>query len=503
MNAPDASPEYLNQISLRFQDEWSVGDSPVVESFLHEVPEGSRLQLLRELLTIELSFRRQRGESPAIDKYLSRFPDFANVVTRCFGANESVETQAEPAPSADTIPQHFSEVRSTLSTHPTELENFRILSQIGEGGMGYVYEAEDIRLNRHVALKVMKRHIAASQAARTRFIREGQSMASLQSDYIVPVYQVGESEGIPYIAMPLLQGETVESRVHRSGGFSSPGLLQLAKEVATGLSTAHAAGLIHRDIKPSNLWLEQPHDRVKILDFGLARIMDDQQALTATGSFLGTPAFMSPEQADGLPTDERSDLFSVGCVLYFAATGTPPFKRPTLTATLHAIAYDSLPPANELNEGLTDSLSDCILWLLSKSPDDRPASAAKLLSQLNDGKRKVPLIRDLPATTRSYSGQPHIHVDISEFLETEEPLLLNYEKMKRVQDFITQVYIAIRSKVAIDSYGRKWILVNQDTEEVIPGTTMRGRYPRDDKRPLTDAAILPGTKWAAIRRVAE
>src|SRR5262245_34629897 len=193
------------------------------------------------------------------------------------------------------------------------LGGYRVLGRIGAGGMGAVFRAEDPALRRVVALKGMGPEVAADPTAKARFVREARATAAVEHDHIVPIFQVSEDNGIPFLAMPLLRGESLSARLKAAGGplpmFEA---VRIGREVAEGLSAAHEKGLIHRDIKPSNVWLEGQRRRVKILDFGLVResTAAGDETLTKEGSMIGTPAYMSPEQARGDPVDGRSDLFS-------------------------------------------------------------------------------------------------------------------------------------------------------------------------------------------------
>ena len=170
--------------------------------------------------------------------------------------------------------------------------------------------------------------MAANPAAKGRFLREARGAAKLHHDHIIPIYYVGESDGIPFLAMPFLEGEPLDLRIKRGGDHSPlpiPEAIRIAREVAQGLAVAHEHGVIHRDIKPGNIWLEAPNGRVKILDFGLARTEKEAAHLTASGAIMGTPAYMAPEQARGKHVDARADLFSLGCVLYEMVSGRRPF----------------------------------------------------------------------------------------------------------------------------------------------------------------------------------
>jgi serine/threonine protein kinase len=270
-----------------------------------------------------------------------------------------------------------------------QLGPYRIVGQLGAGGMGVVFQAEDTRLLRHVALKVMCPSVAQNEVSRKRFVREARAMASVSHESIVTVYDVAEDKGIPYLAMQLLEGEALDQRIQREK--SGPGravvplaeIVRIGREVAEGLAAAHERGLIHRDIKPSNIWLHsqgQPAlsatgGRVKLLDFGLALEVDSDSRLTQLGSIPGTPAYMAPEQARGKPVDGRADLFSLGCVLYLLCTGTEPFKRPTVFDTMLAVAHEEPKPIREVNPQIPPTVAEFVHQLLAKHPNDRPATA--------------------------------------------------------------------------------------------------------------------------------
>jgi hypothetical protein len=257
--------------------------------------------------------------------------------------------------------------------------------------MGAVLLADDPALGRRVAVKVMLAHRAADPAARDRFLREARAAAAVRHDHVVPIFHVGESDGTPFLVMPLLEGESLEARLRR-GPLSPDEVARVGREAALGLSAAHAKGLVHRDVKPANLWLEAPNGRVLVLDFGLARSADASDGVTRAGSVLGTAAYMAPEQADGLPVDARADLFSLGATLYQAATGACPFQRPTLTAMLRAVCDHQPPPPHEVNPAVPAALSDLVMRLLAKRPADRPPSAAAVAEVL-------------PAVASGVSGQ--------------------------------------------------------------------------------------------------
>jgi serine/threonine protein kinase len=296
-------------------------------------------------------------------------------------AGGDVSTRCPPAvPTAPASPVFLRPAQA-----PDELgrlAGFRILEILGRGGMGLVFRAEDVQLRRQVALKVIKPEHAADSDYRERFLREARAAARLHHDHVMPVHQIGEDNGVLFLAMPLLNGETLEDRLRRGGRLPAAEILRIGREAAEGLAAAHMAGVIHRDIKPSNIWLEEGTDRVKLLDFGLARFAEGQESVTTAGGVLGTPPYMSPEQADGRALDARSDLFSLGSVLYRMATGRQPFTRDSVPSTLRAVVDHHPTAPHEIAPGLSKPLSNLILHLLAKSPEQRPASAAAVAAAL-------------------------------------------------------------------------------------------------------------------------
>jgi serine/threonine protein kinase len=261
------------------------------------------------------------------------------------------------------------------------LAHYRVIELLGEGGMGIVFRAEDTHLRRQVALKVMKPEYAEKGGVE-RFLREARALAALRHEHIVTVYQVGRAEEAAYLAMEFLQGKSLAGWVKgKRPNFQQ--MMKLARQIATGLAAAHAQGLIHRDIKPDNIWLEAPRGHVKILDFGLARPADEDSRITHEGDIVGTPCYMSPEQARGEPLDPRSDLFSLGVVLYQLATGVIPFERRTTMATLVSLATEAPMPVECYNAGIPPAFSELVLRLMAKEREDRPSSAREVLEALD------------------------------------------------------------------------------------------------------------------------
>jgi serine/threonine protein kinase len=279
-------------------------------------------------------------------------------------------------------PLHSEGSRPAALPLPARLGAYRVVREIGRGGMGVVVEADDEELQRRVAIKVMASERAQDPVAKVRFMREAQAAAAIDHENVVPIHHVGEDGGVPFIVMPLLRGETLESRLKREGRLAPAEVIRVGREVLAGLAAAHARGLVHRDIKPANIWLAAETGKVKILDFGLARAADGTEGLTAPGATPGTPAYMAPEQVDGQPADARSDLFSVGATLYRCATGQPAFSGPTLSAVLRAVTAHHPPPPHQVNPSIPGPLSDVIMRLLAKTPSARPPSAQHVLDAL-------------------------------------------------------------------------------------------------------------------------
>ncbi len=260
---------------------------------------------------------------------------------------------------------------------------YRVLKVLGAGGMGVVFQAEDPQLRRTIALKTMLPSIAANARLRQRFLREAQAAALLENDHIVPIYQVGEDRGVPYLAMPFLKGMSLEDRLKKASPLNVKQVVRLSIQTARGLAAAHEAGLIHRDIKPANLWIEpEGSGRIKILDFGLARGLGEDSSLTQTGAIVGTPSYMAPEQARGEKIDGRCDLFSFGCVMYRMLTGVQPFQGADTMSTLVALALHEPPPPRVLNAAVPLALSGLVMRLMSKDPAGRPPVAKAVIEAL-------------------------------------------------------------------------------------------------------------------------
>jgi non-specific serine/threonine protein kinase len=271
----------------------------------------------------------------------------------------------------------------------TRLGHYRILGKLGAGGMGQVYRAEDLKLERQVAIKTLAGWAAADRNAADRFLREAKLASSLSHPGIVTVHAIEEADGTPFLVMELVEGETLRDRVGR-GPLDIHDLISVGAQVADALDAAHRVGLIHRDVKSTNILLT-PDGRAKVADFGLAKRLPGTDtdpnataamSLTATGAVVGTAAYMSPEQSRGEGLDARTDLFSLGVVLYEAATGRLPFEGPTVLTMLHEIALVEPPAPSRVRSGLPRALDHVVLRAMAKSRDRRFATAGELANAL-------------------------------------------------------------------------------------------------------------------------
>ena len=269
------------------------------------------------------------------------------------------------------------------------LGDYSVVRRLGVGGMGFVFEAVDVKLQRTVALKVMRPELASNLSYRQRFVVEARAAAAISSDNIVTVYQVGTASDVPFLAMQFLQGESLQARLQREAPLQVGFALLVARDTAAGLAAAHGAGMIHRDIKPANLWLETDkpggsYRRTRILDFGLAKPDNQSTKLTATGVIVGTPHYMAPEQASGHPLDARADLFSLGCVMYTMLTGELAFDGTSTMAVLMALANHVPPKVSSKNLEVPEALADLVAKLLEKTPTRRPGSAQEVVNELDN-----------------------------------------------------------------------------------------------------------------------
>jgi len=278
------------------------------------------------------------------------------------------------------------------------LAHYDVLEVLGNGGFGTVVKAFDEKLQRFVAIKLMSPLLAATSAARKRFMREARSAAAVRHENVIAIHAV-EDQPIPYLVMDYIAGRTLQQKVDATGPLELIDVLKIGRQIAAGLAAAHAMGLIHRDIKPGNVLLEDGVEHVKITDFGLARAADDA-SITQSGLVAGTPMYMAPEQAIGETTDQRADLFSLGSVLYTMCSGRPPFRAANTLAVLKRVVEDTPRPIREIIPEVPEWLCELISRLHAKNPADRITSAqdvADLLARrLAELQGNIPAVPDVP-----------------------------------------------------------------------------------------------------------
>jgi serine/threonine protein kinase len=343
-------------------------------------------------------------------------PGLSAELTAAHDPSTSVEDASAARPPATDADQHAPAPDGSLSflqpgKRPDSLGrlgHYEVLEVLGKGGFGIVLRAFDENLERPVAIKVLSPHLAGNAAARVRFVREARAAAAVNSKHVVSTYEVYERP-IPHLVMEHVAGKSLQDRIDRMGPLQTRDVLRIGAEIAAGLAAAHQRGLIHRDIKPANILLEEKPEgerrkdegspgggptssfaprpssfpRVKIADFGLARAVDDA-SLTQSGVITGTPHYMSPEQARGDELDHRSDLFSLGSVLYTMCTGQPPFRAHKTLGVLKRVCDDAPQPIRATNPAIPDALAAVVNLLLVKDPAGRfqtAAAVAELLSQ--------------------------------------------------------------------------------------------------------------------------
>ena len=264
----------------------------------------------------------------------------------------------------------------------TQLGHYDLVAELGRGGMGVVYKGYENSLNRYVAIKVLADSLAHDPAVKERFLREARSMAALNDTHIIQIYFIGEDAGQPYIVMEFVQGEALSSVLKREGKLDVEQAAKVIYQTAQGLATAHDRGVIHRDIKPANLMVTQ-RGGIKIADFGIALVSHDiSKKLTTTGEFVGTPGYLSPEVCLAKPVDQRSDIFSLGIVLFEMLTGRMPFTDESPLGLMLEVVRAEIPDVRQLNDQVDADLARVLQKMIAKDPADRYQSCQELIADL-------------------------------------------------------------------------------------------------------------------------
>jgi WD40 repeat protein len=380
---------------------WEQGDRILVETYLRDQPGlGSETDHVLELIEHELVLREERGETPQLEEYVRRFPDLARDLQLHFEVHAALQTETMQAP-ADL------EANGSAAGRAPALAGYEVLGELGRGGMGVVYKARQVALNRQVALKMILAGPHANAAGVARFRREAEAVAQLQHPHIVQIYEVGESDGRPYLALEYVDGASLD---HHTGHLPQPAeaAARLVEALASTMHYAHQRGVVHRDLKPANVLLV-PSDSAhgiplgngpanigyydpKITDFGLAKLLGtDMAGPTLSGEILGTPSYMAPEQAEGKTAaiGPATDIWALGTILYELLTGRPPFQAESALETLVQVRSQEPVSPSRLQPKLPRDLVTICLACLPKEPRKRYVSAEALADDLRrflDGK---------------------------------------------------------------------------------------------------------------------
>jgi eukaryotic-like serine/threonine-protein kinase len=421
---------YLDAACNGFEAAWAAGQRPRIEAYLDEAPAAARPDLLRELLALELAYRLRQGETPTPDEYCRRFPEHAEPIHATF-SEIAPERAGPPAggPSRTPLPDQLASTLLPGGPRPfpgpaPAVPGYEILGVLGRGGMGIVYQARQVKLKRLVALKMILAGDEAEPQPLDRLRAEAEAVARLQHPNIVQLYEIGEHDGRPYLALEYVAGGSLEQRLHGAPLPPEPAARLLAA-VARAVHHAHRHGIVHRDLKPANILLRNDEGRMtnderspkpeartpqgeggvrpsalgirhsfvishssfgipKVTDFGLAKQLGSDSGRTHSGAILGTPSYMAPEQAEGKAKTigPAADVFALGTILYETLTGRPPFRGATVLETLEQVCSQEPVPPSRLQPKLPRDLETICLKCLHKEPPKRYGSAEALAEDL-------------------------------------------------------------------------------------------------------------------------
>ncbi len=391
----------IDEVCLRFEAALREGGPPKILPFLAGFAGPERSRLFRELLAIDLEFGSSSGEWRDSGPFREAFPEYLDAIDSVFAGlgrgfestrlreNASSSAIRGPAEDPDTVCGTGMLSRETKSDLDPERRlalmqaGFVVLGELGRGGMGVVYLARQVSLNRHCAIKTFLAGLPDEPASRLRFLVEAEAIARLQHPNIVQVFQIGEAAGRPFLALEYLPGGSLDKTLDGTPRPAPPSA-RLVETIARAIASAHGAGIVHRDLKPANILLTQ--DGVpKVADFGLAKSLEADSGLTQTQSILGSPCYMAPEQAEGKNREvgAAADVYALGAILYELLTGRPPFRAATVLQTLEQVKNAEPIPPSRMQPGLPKDVETICLKCLEKDPGRRYASAEALADDLN------------------------------------------------------------------------------------------------------------------------
>ena len=510
-----AQRERLDKLCDRFEVAWKNGwRKQSLENVLADATAADREHGLWMLIELEIDYRRRDGESPALEEYVARFPELRERLPELFVA----ATVITPPPVMKFKPQKGERIG-----------NYELLEKLGQGGMGLVFKAQQLKPNRLVALKMILGGQLATDELVQRFRKEADAAAKLDHPGIVPVYEVGEVDGLHFFSMGLVEGDSLAKRVS-SGPLPPKDAAEIMRQIANAVHYAHERGVIHRDLKPANIMLSRgagfppaevtsnvghisnvpstdgqvenrPHSsgtttvvapasittvwEAKITDFGLAKLMEGDSGLTATGHLMGTPSYMPPEQAQGHHAEigRHSDVYSLGAVLYCLLLGRPPFQAASVPETLRQVINQEPVAPRQLNSSLPRDLETICLKCLQKEPSRRYPTALELAEELGRYQRREPILAR-PVSSIERLGRWAARNPMIASLTLTIIVLLSVTAA-----VATTAYISTRKTLA-ESY-LDLALADAGAEEI--GTSLL----RLTKAVETAAGIQPEIEWAA------
>jgi tetratricopeptide (TPR) repeat protein len=393
---PVAGLQQIDAACDRFEAVWREGRVPDLASYLAEAPAELRFLLFRDLLRLDVEFRRERGEQPDALFYTSRFPDFQRELASAFDSQAknleetSLSERSDPEQDGTVVHSPPALVSQGIDQHGFQFESSRgpreagyeILAELGRGGMGVVLKAHQVALNRTVALKLVKSGRFATETEVFRFQNEAEAVAQLDHPHIVPIYEVGRWGDQHFFTMKLVSGTSLDKRLEEFAA-DPRAAARIVATIAEAVHHAHERGILHRDLKPANILLDddgQPH----VTDFGLAKRLDAVHESTHSGALVGTPSYMSPEQASGTRTalSTATDVYGLGTILYALLAGKAPFAGTTLVDTLDMVRMQAPESPTSINPNVPRDLEVICLKCLEKEPRRRYSSARELAEDM-------------------------------------------------------------------------------------------------------------------------
>jgi non-specific serine/threonine protein kinase len=403
----------------------------------------------------------------------------------------------------------------------SEIAGYRLDSLISRGGMGVVYIAEDVRMGRKVALKLLAADLVDEERFRERFLRESRTAAGIDHPNVIPIYDAGDADGLLFIAMRYVDGPDLRLMLRQEGPLELSRAVSIATQAASALSAAHARGLVHRDVKPANILMmprgpTETTDHIYLTDFGLAKHTSSVSGLTATGQFLGSVSYIAPEQAEGKHVDGRTDVYGLGCVLFECIAGQPPFRKEGDVATVMAHLRDAAPSVTEFRRDCPIPLAEVVAKTLEKAPDDRYQSCEELIAALGKAAKSIadepvsrtissPVISAIDDSRDSEADTGRVAAGAADVPEpvTAEPVQAGSPSTAPADGGSRRwLAFAIGSAVALGAGGGLAVLLAGGDDKGKPETTLSSSATSGGAATTTEAPAKAGTgTWRELRRM--